>query len=93
MHLKRLILFVALILALTSAGFAQEKVSQAKGKADPPKELKETKQNASNDQIKSVPITNKNMEAMRLQNRKVTTGQMHTINKAMRKSMTIRRRR
>jgi hypothetical protein len=39
--------------------------------------------------VKSVPVTNKTLQVIRLQNKKATMEQMHTINKAIRKSMTV----
>ena len=79
MLLKRHILLLLFILAVSIYGFSQEKVIK-------PDEKKKT------EVIKSVPVTNKTMDAIRQQNKRVTLEQMHTINKAMRNSMTVRRR-
>ena len=37
--------------------------------------------------VKSVPVSSKNIELIKTQNKKTTMGQMHKVNKAMRKSM------
>jgi len=89
MHLRRLILILVFTLALPIYGFGQEKVVKPADKTVPAKALQDNQQKKRADMIKSVPITDKTMEAIRLQNRKATMGQMHTINKAIRKSMTV----
>jgi hypothetical protein len=73
-------------------GFGQEKVVKAQT-ADTAKILTGQQQTGNEKTVKSVPATDKNLEAIRLQNRKVTMEQMHTINKAIRKSMRIHKRR
>jgi Na+-transporting methylmalonyl-CoA/oxaloacetate decarboxylase gamma subunit len=92
MHLKRHILLLLFILAVSIYGFSQETVVKSEDKKDPVKVLQENQQQKKADVIKSVPVTNKTMDAIRQQNKRVTLEQMHTINKAMRKSMTVRRR-
>ena len=106
MNLRRLLPTLILVLALPVFGFAQEKV-QATGEvkeaarvaagqqkmADPARVLQENQQRKRAGMIKSVPITNKTMDAIRMQNKKATMDQMHTVNKAIRKSMTIHKRR
>jgi hypothetical protein len=82
-----------LLFALPFCGFGQEKVVQTEVKTDTAKVLQENVQQKKKEQIKSVPITNKNIEAIRMQNKKATMEQMHTINKAIRKSMTIHKHR
>ena len=93
MHLRRLLRMVVLLFALPVCGFGQEKVVQAEVKTEPAKVLQDNQQKKKTEQIKSVPITNKNIEAIRMQNKKATLEQMHTINKAIRKSMTIHKHR
>lgn len=39
------------------------------------------------EKVKSVPTSSKNIELIKTQNKKATMGQMHKVNKAMRKSM------
>lgn len=39
------------------------------------------------EKVKSVPVSSKNIDVIKAQNKKATMGQMHKINKAMRKSM------
>ena len=39
------------------------------------------------EKVKSVPVSSKNIELIKTQNKKATMGQMHKVNKAMRKSM------
>lgn len=105
MYLRRLIPILVFILALPVFGFGQEKNTRANEQADPPKVLdesrakqdparvlKENQQKKRTDAIKSVPVMNKNIEAIRQQNKKATMQQMHTINKAIRKSMTVHKR-
>ena len=105
MYLRKLLPTLVFILALPVCGFGQEKNTLAKEKADPPKGLtesrvkqdparlmKESQQKKRTDAIKSVPVMNKNIEAIRQQNKKATMQQMHTINKAIRKSMTVHKR-
>lgn len=93
MYLRRILRIMIFLFALPVCGFGQEKVVQSEVKADTAKVLQENVQQKKTEQIKSVPITNKNMEAIRMQNKKTTMEQMHTINKAIRKSMTIHKRR
>ncbi len=93
MHLKRLIPILIFILAIPVLGYSQEKIEQSKVKTEQTRELQESQQKKRAQVIKSVPITNKTNEAIRLQNKKATMEQMHTINKAMRKSMTVHKRR
>ncbi len=80
MHLRRLLPILVFILAVPIFGYGQEKVVKSDDK-------KKT------EQAKTVPMTSKTMEAIRLQNKKATMEQMHIINKAIRKSMTIHQRR
>lgn len=93
MHLRRLLAVLVFSLALPIYGLGQEKVVKSTDKTDPAKVLQDNQQKKKADMIKSVPITAKTMEALRLQNKKVTMDQMHKINKAMRKSMTIHKHR
>ena len=79
MHLRRLLPILVFILAVPIYGYGQEKVV----KSD---EKKKT------EKVKTVPMASKTMEAIRLQNKKATMEQMHTINKAIRKSMTVHKR-
>jgi hypothetical protein len=82
MYLKRLLPILIFVLALPAIGFAQDKGGKANDKA----------QKKQTEVIKSVPITNKNIQMIRQQNKKATMEQMHMINKAVRKSMTVHRR-
>jgi hypothetical protein len=91
MLLRRLIPILVFALALPIYGLGQEKVVKSVDKTLPSKVLLDNQQNKRADMIKSVPIADKTMQAIRLQNRKATMEQMHTINKAIRKSMTVRK--
>jgi len=91
MLLRRLIPILVFALALPICGFGQENVVQSADKDLPTKVLQDNQQNKKEDIIKSVPIADKTIKAIRQQNSKATMGQMHTINKAMRKSMTVRK--
>jgi hypothetical protein len=105
MNLRGLLPTIIFIM-LPVFGFSQEKaaatsdrkdpvkvVADQQRKADPARLVQENQQRRRADMVKSVPITNKTMDAIRMQNKKATMGQMHTINKAIRKSMTIHKRR
>jgi hypothetical protein len=92
MLLRRLIPVLIFTLAFPVFGLGQEKVVQSAEKTVPDKVLQDDQQKKKEDIIKSVPVTDKTMKAIRLQNRKATMNQRHTINKAMRKSMTIHKR-
>jgi predicted Mrr-cat superfamily restriction endonuclease len=90
--LKRLLGILILILLFTGRGFSQEQEVKTQ-KTVTTTSAQDPKKVTTSDPVKSVPVTDKNLEAIRLQNRKVTMEQMHTINKAIRKSMTIHKRR
>jgi len=79
MYLKRLLPILIFVLALPVIGFAQDQGVKANDQA----------QKKKTEVIKSVPITNKNIQMIRQQNKKATMEQMHRINKAVRKSMTV----
>ena len=81
------------LLALPFCGYGQEKVVKLADKTNPDKVLQESQEKKKAALVKSVPVTNKTMEVIRLQNKKATKEQIHTINKAIRKSMTIHKRR
>jgi hypothetical protein len=89
MHLRRLLPILVIILALPVCGFGQDKTARATDKKDPGKTLQDNQQKRRADMVKSVPVTNKTLQVIRLQNKKATMEQMHTINKAIRKSMTV----
>ena len=106
MNLRRLLPILLFLLVIPVFALAQEKtvdvndkkdaakaVAGRQVKPDPARVLQENQQRKRTDMIKSVPITNKTMDAIRMQNKKATMEQMHTINKAIRKSMTIHKRR
>lgn len=93
MYLRKLLPIIFFILAFPVLGFSQEKKDQSNDKKDPPKVLQDDQQKKPADKIKSVPMTRKNLEEIRLQNKKASMEQMHTINKAIRKSMIIHQRR
>ncbi len=92
MHLRKLLPGLIFILFIPIHGFGQEKVVKSEDKTDPAKVLQDRQQKKPDIIIKSVPVTSKTMDAIRQQNKKVTMEQMHTINKAMRKSMTVHKR-
>lgn len=96
MLLRRFLPIIVLLLALPLYGFAQDKggktVEKTVEKTDPAKVMQESQLRKQTEAVKAVPITNKTMDAIRMQNRKATMEQMHTINKAIRKSMTVRKR-
>ncbi len=92
MHLRRFLPIIVLFLALPVCGFAQDKGGKTAQKTDPAKVMQDNQLRKQSDAIKAVPITNKTMDAIRMQNRKATMEQMHTINKAIRKSMTVHKR-
>ncbi len=92
MFLRRLIPILVFILAVPIYGYGQEKVVKSDDKTNPVQTLQDNQQKKRSDPVKSVPVTHKTMDAIRLQNKKVTMEQMHTINKAMRKSMMIHKR-
>jgi hypothetical protein len=91
--LRRLLPILIFILALPISGFGQEKIVQQDEKKNQDKVLKDIRPDKKAEMIKSVPITAKNVEIIRLQNKKATMQQMHTINKAIRKSMTVNKHR
>lgn len=106
MHLKRLLPLLVLLLFLPVVAFSQEKASKNDDrkekvkemaglpqKPDPAKMIQDDQQRKRADMVKSVPMPNRTMDVIRMQNRKATMEQMHTINKAIRKSMTIHKRR
>lgn len=90
--MKRLLGILFLIFLFIGRGFGQEQVVKTQ-KAETSASKQEQQKVIKPDSVKTVPVTDKNLEAIRLQNRKVTMEQMHTINKAIRKSMTIHKRR
>lgn len=89
---KRLFGLLIILFALANTGFGQEKIQESAKKQEQQKVVVDPPQKRASEQVKVVPITNKNLQMMRKQSQKATTEQMHTINKAMRKSMTIHRR-
>jgi hypothetical protein len=93
MYLRRLLPILLFILALPLSGFGQEKVIPPDDKKNQVKIVKVDPKDKKAESVKSVPVTTKNLEAIRLQNKKATMQQMHTINKAIRKSMTVNKRR
>jgi hypothetical protein len=93
MHLRRLLPILVFILAVPNYGFGQEKTVKSDEKKIPEKVLRDDTRKNTTDSIKSVPVTNKAMDAIRLQNKKAAMEQMHTINKAIRKSMIVNKRR
>lgn len=93
MHLKKLLRNLVFLLVLPVCAFGQEKAVQSTDQAEQARTLQENQKKKRTGMIKSVPVTNKNIEAIRHQNKKVTQEQMHQINRSMRKSMIIHKRR
>jgi hypothetical protein len=93
MNLRRLLPFLAFIVFFSVSGHGQDQNKKAAEKVVPPRTLNENQQKRRADMIKSVPITEKTIETMRLQNKKASMEQMHKINKAVRQSMIIHKRR
>lgn len=91
MNLRRLYGILILFFVFTFRGLGQEKVVKSQT-ADSARILTEMQQKEKDKSVKTVPAIDRNLEAIRLQNRKVTMEQMHTINKAIRKSMRIHKR-
>ena len=89
MYLRRLLPILVFILVLPVCGFGQDKTARSSDKNDPGKTIQDNQQKRRADMVKSVPVTNKTLQVIRLQNKKATMGQMHTINKAIRKTMTV----
>ena len=93
MNLKRLLATLGFLIGIASFSFGQEKVTKVTGKEGLVTIEAENQQKKAAEAVKTVPLTDKNLEAIRLQNRKATMQQMQTINKALRKSMKIQKRR
>ncbi len=71
-----------------------KKIAQEQGKTLTKKEQRQLSNRQKSqstelegDKVKSVPISSKNIDIIQAQNKRVTMGQMHKVNKAMRKSM------
>ena len=93
MHLKRLILILIPIFSLTGGLHAQEKTTQIVVKADSGKTVVTASPKSKSELVKSVPVKDRNLEAIKQQNLKASREQVQTINKAIRKSMRVNRRR
>ncbi|HBB91836.1 MAG: hypothetical protein A2X22_07960 [Bacteroidetes bacterium GWF2_49_14] len=93
MNLKRLLATLGFLIGIFSFSFGQERITKSTGKEELVKKETDNKLKQATETVKTVPVTDKNLEAIRLQNRKATMQQMQTINKALRKSMKIHKRR
>jgi hypothetical protein len=93
MLLRRILPILFFIIAIPIYGYGQEKVVKSVEKTDTARVVQDNQQKNKQDLIKAVPNANKTTDAIRLQNKKATMEQMHTINKAIRKSLTIHKRR
>ena len=90
--MKRLLLIVLFLSSLIFSGKSQEQSEQDPIKKDPPKGMNAVQQRQRQGQIKSVPMNDKTMQAIRHQNQRANMEQMQTINKALRKSMRVQKR-